>query len=137
MKTSEVPQDNIDYYDGESKLMYAQDEDGVYVTVESTGWKDEEYVTKMAVKEFNDLSLEAFKRARQGIESPLFFHMFSCRHDLASLSQSTGIWKWRIKRHAKTESFKRLSQKILTRYAEALGISVETLKTLPDKYSYE
>ncbi len=59
--------------------------------------------------------------------SPLEYHMYHARMDIALLSQATGLWRWRVQRHLKPRVFARLPRSVLRRYAEALGISVETL----------
>jgi hypothetical protein len=38
------------------------------------------------------------------------------------------MWIWRVKRHRKPSVFKRLSNKVLSKYAEAFEISIEELK---------
>jgi hypothetical protein len=57
--------------------------------------------------------------------------MYAKRMDIALLSQTTGIWQWRIRRHFRPTIFAQLSDKTLSRYAEALGLTLAQLKTLP------
>jgi hypothetical protein len=52
------------------------------------------------------------------------------RMDLALLSQTSGVFRWRIRRHFRPAIYARLSEKLLQRYAEALGIETRVLKTL-------
>ena len=52
------------------------------------------------------------------------------RMDLDLLSQTTGFWKWRVRRHFRPEIFAKLSQRVLERYAEATGVPVEKLRGL-------
>ena len=66
-----------------------------------------------------------------GRTSPLEFHMYDRRMDLALLGQTTGLWRWRIRRHFRPEIFARLKPALLARYADALGLSVDTLRRLP------
>ncbi len=47
--------------------------------------------------------------------------------DVELLSQTTGLWRWRVRRHLKPKGFARLPPALKLRYAEALGISVEAL----------
>jgi hypothetical protein len=47
--------------------------------------------------------------------------------DLALLSQTTGLWRWRIRRHFRPQVFARLSLALRQRYADALGLSLEAL----------
>jgi hypothetical protein len=51
--------------------------------------------------------------------------------DVALLSQTSGIFQWRIKRHLRPEIFRKLKRRILQRYSQALDISPEQLKQLP------
>jgi hypothetical protein len=57
--------------------------------------------------------------------------MYARRMDLLLLAQSTGIWRWRIRRHLRPDIFARLSPDLLTRYAEALGLTIQQLQHLP------
>jgi hypothetical protein len=53
--------------------------------------------------------------------------MYRARMDLALLSQATGLWRWRVRRHFRPQVFKRLPPALRQRYAEALGILPEAL----------
>ena len=75
---------------------------------------------------------EALERAWAGSTSALEFHMYDRRMDIATLSATTGIWRWRIRRHFKPDVFKGLSDGLLARYAFAMGVSPEQLRTLPE-----
>ncbi|HRP09809.1 MAG TPA: hypothetical protein PLK37_02125, partial [Terricaulis sp.] len=63
--------------------------------------------------------------------SALEYHMFARRMDVATLSATTGVWAWRVKRHFKPSVFARLSEKMLARYAFAMGVTVDELRHLP------
>jgi hypothetical protein len=132
MKTDEVPQETAKTYGGVKKLLYAVDDKGEYTEVRSAGWEVETYVTLAAVDEINRLRNEALERARSGQTSPLEFHMYDRRMEPATLAAASGIWAWRVKRHFKPDVFAKLDEKILARYAETMGISVEDLRRLPD-----
>jgi hypothetical protein len=54
--------------------------------------------------------------------------MYRSRMDLALLSQTTGIWRWRVRRHLRPAVFARLSARVLQRYADALGVTVDALR---------
>jgi hypothetical protein len=66
-----------------------------------------------------------------GRSSPLEYWMYAQRLDLPQLSQVTGLWQWRIRRHFRPEIFAKLSQKVLESYAWVMGITVEQLRKLP------
>ncbi|HRO03717.1 MAG TPA: hypothetical protein PLS69_08970 [Terricaulis sp.] len=131
MKTDEVPQDPTTTYGGVRKLLYAVDDKGEYEGVRSQGWDVENYVTQAAVAELTRQAEEALARARAGQTSALEYHMFARRMDVATLSATTGVWAWRVKRHFKPSVFARLSEKMLARYAFAMGVTVDELRHLP------
>jgi hypothetical protein len=134
MKKEEVPQDISRTYGGHRKVIYALNDGGDYETVESSGWETEEFVTLMAVEELRQLAADAYQRAQKGISSPLEYHMYSKRLDVAGLAQASGFFQWQIRRHLKPRVFAGLSQARLNRYCEVLGVAISDLKTLPDRF---
>ena len=135
MDVQEVPQDDNVTYHGEKRAVYATTKDGEYDVVASSGWAVEEEATKQAVAELERLADEAYARCEAGSASPLEYHMYAKRLDLLSLSQATGLFQWRIKRHFNAKNFVKLSDKLLDRYADVMGITVSELKKLPQKES--
>ncbi len=133
MELDQVPQEENTTFGGERKAVYALDKDGHYTVVPSTGSKMEETVTTQALAEFVRLREEARERITAGLASPLEYHMYDKRMDPLTLAQSVGVFAWRVRRHLKPKPFRRLSAKLLARYAEALGIDTKTLIALPDK----
>ena len=133
MEKNSVPQDNSPTYAGLRKLLYAVDEQGKYTGVPSTGWEVESFATQTAVSELDRLRRDAWRRARDGLTSSLEFHMFKNRMELDTLSATTGIWRWRVRRHFNPQRFARLSGRILKRYADAMGIDVAELRALPNQ----
>ncbi len=133
MKQSKVPQHNISTYANNKKAIYATDEKGRYGIVASSGWEVEEEATRQALGELERLAAEAYRLAEAGQVSPLYFHMYDRRMDLQILAQATGLFKWRIKRHFKPLIFAGLPVGLLERYAEALGLEVNELRTLPQR----
>ena len=135
MKADEVPQDDNSIYRGQKRAVYATQKDGEYDVVPSSGWDVEEEATQQAVAELERLANEAYADCEAGEASPLVYHMYSKRLDLLSLSQATGLFQWRIKRHFRPAVFKKLSEKILERYADVMGLSIQEIKQLPQKES--
>ena len=133
MDYSNVPQDKVSTYANNKKAIYATDENGEYGIVASSGWEVEEAVTKQALEELKRLADEAYADVIEGRMSPLYFHMYDRRMDLQVLSESTGMFKWRIKRHFKPALFEKLGTKMLERYADALGIEIAELCRLPER----
>ncbi len=130
MRIGDVPQDGNAALSGERKAMYALDENGCYAIVPSTGWEVEEAVTLQAVEALKQQADAALARARAGLASPLEYHMARRRMDVAILAQFSGIARWRIRRHFRADVWTRLPQRLLVRYADALGISVAELQAL-------
>lgn len=131
MEAKQVPQDPSPTYEGQRKLLYAVDAKGDYTGVQSAGWEPETFATLTAVAELDRLRNEAWARASSGQTSALEFHMFDRRMELDTLAATTGIWKWRIRRHFDVKRFGRLPPSVLQRYADAMGITVERLRSIP------
>jgi hypothetical protein len=131
MDLQNVPQEGNKTLGGHRKAVYAKDAGGHIVAVASKGWEVEEIVTSQAVEEMRALAETARQNALNGLSSPLEYWMYARRMDLLLLAQSTGIWRWRIRRHLRPDIFARLSPDLLTRYAEALGLTIQQLQHLP------
>ena len=131
MRDEEVPQEGNKTLGGVKKAMYATNQDGEYGTIASKGWEVEEIVTSQAVEEFERLSQNALSRAQNGLSSVLEYHMYNNRMDLALLSQTTGFFKWTIKKDFQVKNFKNISEKRANLYADVLGITLDELKTIP------
>jgi len=131
MDVNDVPQEGNRTMGGHRRAMYARDIDGRMVIVPSAGSEVDETVTLQALERIDELSTEARVRVEAGQTSPLEYWMYAQRLDLPQLSQVTGFWQWRIRRHFQPHRFAKLSQDILQRYADVMGISVEQLKKLP------
>jgi hypothetical protein len=127
MRERDVPQEGNATLAGNRKAVYAVADDGRVRLVASRGWEVEEIVTRQAVQYLERLANEARERALAGLTSPLEVHMYRARMDLALLSQTTGLWRWRIRRHFRPAVFARLPLALRQRYAEALGLSLEAL----------
>jgi len=127
MREREVPQEGNRSLAGHRKAVYAVADDGKLRLVPSRGWEVEEIVTRQAVEDLERRAEEARARVLAGQSSPLEYHMYRARMDLELLSQTTGLWRWRVRRHLRPAAFARLPPALRRRYAEALGVSVEAL----------
>ncbi|MDR1888381.1 MAG: hypothetical protein LBQ81_03220 [Zoogloeaceae bacterium] len=123
MDIDDVPQEGNVTLDGHRKGVYARDAEGHLGLVASSGWEAEEIVTRQAVEMFEALTATARERAHAGQGSPLEYHMYRARMDIPILAQVSGLWQWRVRRHLHPEVFRKLSQALRARYAEALGLS--------------
>ncbi len=128
MLDSEVPQEGNSTLGGHRKAMYARGADGKLHIVQSAGWEVEEIVTKQAVDDLLRLTENARQRVLAGQTSPLEYHMYRVRMDVPLLSQASGIWQWRIRRHFRPAVFAGLSVSLLATYADAMGMTVDQLK---------
>jgi len=133
MKKSDVPQQPHDMYQGETKGLYAVNEDGKLEIAQTSGWDAESTVLEEAVAEINRLAAEALQRVQRGESSPLEYHMYAQRMDLLMLSQAVGRFQWRIKKHFTMKNFEKLTPQQLDLYARVLGITVDQLKVVPDE----
>lgn len=128
MKLDDVPQDaETSTYAGHSKLLYAVDPEGHYQGAQSAGWDAENYATQQALAELEQLEEDALQGWRSGQLSPLPCLMYRYRMDELALAQVTGLWRWRIRRHFKSQVFSGLSRAVLSRYADAFGLPTEQL----------
>ena len=131
MDVSEVPQEGNRTLGHHRKALYARDENGRMVLVASRGSELDETVTMQAVDRLQGFAQAARLRCLAGQTAPLEVWMWTQRMDLPLLSQVTGLWQWRIRRHFRPRNFERLSSALLQRYAQALGLRVEQLQHLP------
>jgi hypothetical protein len=131
MDLDAVPQEGNATLGGHRKAVYARDAQGRMVITQSAGWEVEEIVTTQAVDACKQQEDAARERVKAGTASTLEYWMYARRMDLCLLSQTSGIWQWRVKRHLRPDRFATLSPKLLARYAQALGIAPEQLRSLP------
>ena len=131
MDVNDVPQEGNRTLGMHRKAVYAKDAAGKMVIVPSRGSEVDETVTMQAVERMNALAEDAKTRAQAGKTAPLEYWMYARRMDVALLSQISGIWQWRIRRHLQPQRFARLSPRLLANYAEALGLSTTQIQALP------
>jgi len=131
MDLNAVPQEGNATLGGHRKAMYAKDANGRMVIAPSAGWEAEEIVTSHAVESLHVQAEQARERVKAGLASPLEFWMYERRMDVPLLSQTSGFWQWRVKRHLRPEIFATLTSKQLERYSDALGIAQADLQKLP------
>lgn len=118
--------------EGHQRACYALDEQGRYVVVGSIGWEVEKVVNGQANDEVRQAIATALARVRAGKLSPLAFHMARRQMDAAMLSAYSGISRLRIRWHLRPGPFARLPEVLLRRYAEALHLSADELRRVPE-----
>jgi len=130
MKVDQIPQDDS-ILEGHRRACYAQDASGQYVIAPSRGWQVEAIANRQALSDVERKIARSACDVAHGRASPLAYHM-ACRHmDARLLAAHSGIWSWRIRRHLRPAVFARLPDRILQRYADALGIDLALLKQAP------
>ncbi|WP_321778455.1 hypothetical protein [Sulfurimonas sp.] len=132
MNIGSVPQDNSSTYSNNKKAIYASDENGDIKVVRSSGWEVEEIATKQALHDLEQASIDAYKEVKSNDKSTLYFHMYNVRMDLQVLSESTGFFKWTIKKDFNPVTFAKINKKRLDVYADAMGKSADELLILPE-----
>lgn|SRR5690606_10532834 len=129
MKKEEVPQDQSSLSENDiTEVCYALDENGNYVKVPSKGWAPKTIVQNETLQLIEERAQEALQNLKNDIVSPIPYFIEISKMDINILSDYTGIWKWRIKRHYKPQVFRKLSEKILAKYADAFDIEIEYFK---------
>lgn len=131
MDVNDVPQEGNRTLGSHRKALYAKNDQGQMVIVPSRGSEVDEIVTLQAVERMNALAADAKARVLAGHSAPLEYWMCVCRMDVALLSQVSGIWQWRIRRHFNPQRFAQLPPRLLARYAEALGLTIAQLQARP------
>ncbi|MGD9331027.1 MAG: helix-turn-helix transcriptional regulator [Desulfobacterales bacterium] len=130
MRKENVPQD-VGLAGPLREVVYAVGEDGDYETVSSFGWEPKTVALRQAWERILK-ELEVIRgRVAAGELSPLAWHMTRHQMQPALLAKYVGINRWRIRRHLKAGPFRRLKPALLERYAEALGIRVTELTSIP------
>jgi hypothetical protein len=110
------------------ELCYATDDNGNYTTALSAGWEPKTLALDNSMSLINERIEEAKIALKKGDASPIAYYMELNRMDLTILSSYVGKWQWQVKRHFQPKVFQSLSEKILSKYAEAFGITIEALK---------
>lgn len=130
MKEEDVPQDQSYLTNSLIREMcYAVDKDGNYTTVVSEGWEPKDIALKNSILLIQERTEAARLEFLNGNLSPLVYFMEKNKMDESILASYVGLWKWRVKRHFKPSVFKKLNNKVLSKYAEVFEISVEELIT--------
>ena len=130
MKKEDIPQDDSALNNITKEVVYAVDNSGNYITELSTGWKIKSTALNLAWDDIEERIKNARIKVRLNEASPLLYFIELRLMDINILSAYTGFWKWTIKQHLKPAKFNKLSEKKLNKYAKALNVSVEELKTM-------
>ena len=131
MQKIDIPQEKNSTLNGQQKVMYAPNDNGKFEKF-NYGSDVEEYATKLAVKEYENLMSKSLEDIKNDISSPIEYFMYKNRMDLPTLASVVGMFQFRVKRHLRANIFKKLDDKMIQRYADAFQISLKALKDLED-----
>lgn len=130
MKKNEVPQDLGSLGKITKEVCYATDASGKYTTELSKGWDVKTNALDVTWDDIEHKVTAAKEKVLCNEASPILFFMEKNVMNIGILSSYTGFFKWQIKRHLKSEVFKKLSIRKLNKYAEVFNVSVDELKTM-------
>jgi len=130
MKNEDVPQDLKHLNTFTKELIYATKSDGSYNTLLSSGWNVKYSALELVWGDIYETLRDIKEQVNKDEVSPILFLMKWRLMDIQTLSSYTGFWRWTIKRHFKPNVYKKLSDKILLRYANSFQISLEELKNI-------
>jgi len=129
MKKEEVPQDESCFsHTNMKEIVYAVDEEGKYGKALSSGWEAKTIALNESLELIEEQLQETIQKIKKGELSPVAYYMEIQRMDISILSDYVGFWQWRVKRHLKASTFKKLKEKTLKKYAKAFEISITELK---------
>ena len=131
MKSKDVPQDDANMMRGKWKdPIYTVDEKGNYTTSYSLGWDVKNTVLQQAWDNINEKVEETKQKVINGQLSPIAYYMEKNIMDIGLLSKYIGLWKWTVKKHLKPKHFNKLSEKIISQYADIFNITPGQLKDI-------
>ena len=128
MKKKEVPQDDANMMRGKFREpVYSLDENGNYTVVKSVGWDTKNVVMQQAWDNINEKVEKTKEKVIEGQLSPIAYYMEKNIMDIALLSKYMGLWRWTVRKHLKPKHFNKLSDKLLSQYADIFNITVKQL----------
>ena len=134
MKKQDIPQDESNLQSANmTEMLYVTDENNNYTTAQSIGWEAKKAALDESMELINERIEEAKQNVANNIVSPIIYFMELIKMDLQVLAAYVGKWQWTVKRHAKPNIFKKLSDSTLKKYADTFGISVDELKNFNGK----
>ncbi|KFE99271.1 hypothetical protein IX39_00910 [Chryseobacterium formosense] len=134
MKKQDLPQDESNLQSANmTEVLYVTDENDNYTTANSIGWDAKKAALEESMELINERIEEARQNVANNIVSPIIYFMELNKMDLQVLAAYVDKWQWTVKRHAKPNIFKKLSDSTLKKYADAFGISVDELKNFDGK----
>ena len=137
MKVEEVPQDKGVIGDYGREVCYAVGENGRYTLSPSLGWEAKNVVNDQAWAVIAEETRRMHALVQSGKLSPIAYYQAKHQMDIGLLARYVDMAKWRVKRHRRSEVFRRLPERILQKYATVFGVSPAELKTVPKTFTPE
>ena len=135
MKVEDVPQD-LKFTEGTPVRhpVYAVDSEGKYQMVNSVGWEAKNEAIQFELDVIQEECDEILERVKKGETTLLEYYAVKNLMTVELLAHYSGIPKRKVRKHmSDPEAFASLDDKTLGAYAEALRMTVEELKTIPEK----
>jgi hypothetical protein len=134
MRIEDVPQDRgMIPEDGLREICYAVDSVGNYVLTPSAGWEPKNIANDQAWALIRENIRTTLRQIQAGKRSPLAYHMARNQMSVGLLAQYVGYNRLRVWYHLTPTGFRRLSQKLLGRYAAVFELDVATLVQVPEE----
>ncbi|MCG8550961.1 MAG: hypothetical protein MI799_11215 [Desulfobacterales bacterium] len=133
MEIKDVPQDPGILDDYGREICYAVDRNGNYSLARSIGWDPKNIANRQAWQAIEKKINKARKDILDKKLSPIGFYMACNQMDIKLLAQYMGLYRWQVRRHLKPGVFKKLKPGVLEKYAALFNVSVEELRSLPEK----
>ena len=119
------------FNDGLPKAYYKHNDKGQYVLEADAPWAEKVSVALIISSRRDNLE-EIRKAVLAGQKSPICYYMEMRQMEPGMLAKAAGIAAFRVKRHLRPEIFAKLKPPVLNRYAKALRVTLEELKTVPN-----
>jgi hypothetical protein len=130
MKKEDIPQDKSPLEYMTPELYYVKNSNGSYDTALSTGWEVKNKALDDAWEMVHERVEVARKTVEMGLKSPIYYHMVKNLMTLSILSSYVNIARIRVWWHMRPSVYKKLSARILFRYAKVFNIKPEELNIL-------
>ena len=137
MDKKEVPQDEGLTEGRFEDICYALDENGNYTVVPTTGWQPKTDAMLQAWDVIHEKVEQVRQRVLSGELSPIAYYMEKNIMDVKLLADYAGLPKRKVRKHLKPEYFNKIDDKVLGRYAETFGISVDMLRNFRETQNHK
>ncbi len=134
MKINDVPQDRGMITDDRREVCYAVDDDGRYVMTGSAGWEPKNIANRQAWQLIDIAATQALERVHAGKASPLAYHMAKHQMNAGLLAKYADTSRLKVWLHLRPGPFAKITAAQLKRYAEAFGVPVSELTSVPDTH---